>query len=56
VDGSPLPETTFNAWYELIVGAQEDIHIAAYKSSLRGKHVFGKGIDAPSFSLQVTSD
>uniref|UniRef100_A0A1I8AP36 PLD phosphodiesterase domain-containing protein n=1 Tax=Steinernema glaseri TaxID=37863 RepID=A0A1I8AP36_9BILA len=36
-----IPPSTFDAWSELINGAKSDLLIAAYKSSLRGKHVFG---------------
>lgn len=36
-----LPETTFRAWNSLIRNSRSDLLIAAYKSSLRGKHVLG---------------
>ncbi|KAK0396893.1 hypothetical protein QR680_001901 [Steinernema hermaphroditum] len=36
-----IPPATFEAWSELISSAKTDLLIAAYKSSLRGKHVFG---------------
>uniref|UniRef100_A0A915A651 PLD phosphodiesterase domain-containing protein n=3 Tax=Parascaris univalens TaxID=6257 RepID=A0A915A651_PARUN len=36
-----LPESTFNAWNSLIRSSKSNLLIAAYKSSLRGKHVFG---------------
>ncbi|GMT35767.1 hypothetical protein PFISCL1PPCAC_27064, partial [Pristionchus fissidentatus] len=33
--------STYEAWKKLIVGAKKDLAIAAYKSSLQGKHVLG---------------
>jgi hypothetical protein len=38
----PLP-STFEAWHYLITNAKHSIDLAAYKSSLRGKHVLGTG-------------
>ncbi|VDM75320.1 unnamed protein product [Strongylus vulgaris] len=35
---SSLPLSTFSAWNRLIDSAQREIYIAAYKSSLQGKH------------------
>uniref|UniRef100_A0A914VZY1 PLD phosphodiesterase domain-containing protein n=1 Tax=Plectus sambesii TaxID=2011161 RepID=A0A914VZY1_9BILA len=46
---APLPQSTFSAWRSLIMTASEEIQIAAYKSSLRGKHVLG---DSHPFSYQ----
>lgn len=43
--------TTFDAWLKLIRGAKHRLSIAAYKSSLRGKHVFGN--TNQQFSSQV---
>lgn len=40
-----LPMSTYDAWSQLILNAQEDIAIAAYKSSLQGKHVLDE-VDA----------
>ncbi|TMS36497.1 hypothetical protein L596_003647 [Steinernema carpocapsae] len=37
-----IPLSTYKAWDEIINSAQKDLLIAAYKSSLRGKHVFGE--------------
>ncbi|KAI6176931.1 Phospholipase D3 [Aphelenchoides bicaudatus] len=36
----PLP-STFEAWHSLIENAKHSIDLAAYKSSLRGRHVLG---------------
>uniref|UniRef100_A0A7E4UQ78 PLD phosphodiesterase domain-containing protein n=1 Tax=Panagrellus redivivus TaxID=6233 RepID=A0A7E4UQ78_PANRE len=36
-----IPRTTTDAWLDLLNNAHSSISIAAYKSSLRGKHVFG---------------
>lgn len=36
-----LPRTTYSAWLELIDKAERSLSIAAYKSSLQGKHVLG---------------
>ncbi|KIH59648.1 hypothetical protein ANCDUO_10111 [Ancylostoma duodenale] len=36
-----LPPSTFYAWNRLIDSARKELHIAAYKSSLQGKHVLG---------------
>uniref|UniRef100_A0A158R5U2 Phospholipase D3 n=1 Tax=Syphacia muris TaxID=451379 RepID=A0A158R5U2_9BILA len=36
-----LPRSTFDAWKSLITESTDEILIAAYKSSLRGIHVFG---------------
>uniref|UniRef100_A0AC34R6X9 PLD phosphodiesterase domain-containing protein n=1 Tax=Panagrolaimus sp. JU765 TaxID=591449 RepID=A0AC34R6X9_9BILA len=36
-----IPRSTYESWLDLINDAQNTILIAAYKSSLRGKHVFG---------------
>ncbi|CAB3398248.1 unnamed protein product [Caenorhabditis bovis] len=38
---SPLPMSTYRAWSHLIKSAREELFIAAYKSSLQGKHVLG---------------
>lgn len=35
------PLSTFRAWKSLIQNAQEELYVAAYKSSLQGKHVLG---------------
>lgn len=43
--------STFDAWLKLIRGAKYSLNIAAYKSSLRGKHVFGN--QNQQFSSQV---
>ncbi|VDM41039.1 unnamed protein product [Toxocara canis] len=48
---SKLPESTFSAWNSLIKNSKFDLMIAAYKSSLRGKHVFGSG-NSQLFSTQ----
>ncbi|CAD6194991.1 unnamed protein product [Caenorhabditis auriculariae] len=37
-----LPMSTYEAWTRLIVNAEHDLAIAAYKSSLQGKHVLGQ--------------
>ncbi|KAE9550410.1 hypothetical protein FO519_006377 [Halicephalobus sp. NKZ332] len=36
-----IPRSTFEAWSDLLGDAHSSILISAYKSSLRGKHVFG---------------
>ncbi|EYB97877.1 hypothetical protein Y032_0136g1975 [Ancylostoma ceylanicum] len=36
-----LPPSTFYAWNRLIDSAKKELYIAAYKSSLQGKHVLG---------------
>ncbi|VDK42833.1 unnamed protein product [Anisakis simplex] len=48
---SKLPESTFSAWQSLIRNCRSDLLIAAYKSSLRGKHVLGVE-NQQAFSLQ----
>ncbi|ETN70593.1 phospholipase D domain protein [Necator americanus] len=40
-----LPPSTFYAWNRLIEFAEKDLYIAAYKSSLQGKHVLGHRSD-----------
>lgn len=36
-----IPRSTFESWSDLLSDAHSSVLIAAYKSSLRGKHVFG---------------
>ncbi|VDM52797.1 unnamed protein product, partial [Angiostrongylus costaricensis] len=36
-----FPLSTFHAWNRLIESAKRELYIAAYKSSLQGKHVLG---------------
>lgn len=38
---STLPMSTFSAWKQLIEMSTRELDIAAYKSSLQGKHVLG---------------
>ena len=40
-DKAKLAVSTFSAWMSLIGGAQHSLALAAYKTSLRGKHVLG---------------
>jgi hypothetical protein len=47
----PLP-STFEAWHYLIENAKHSIDLAAYKSSLRGRHVLGS--NTGDYSTEVT--
>ncbi|KRZ07256.1 Phospholipase D3 [Trichinella zimbabwensis] len=41
-DSAILPKSTFAAWNMLLALAENEINIAAYKTSLRGKHILNK--------------
>lgn len=50
----PLPRSTYDAWNSLVSESKSEILIAAYKSSLRGIHVFGD--QNQSFSRKVSEE
>lgn len=54
ISNQPLSMQTFDSWLKLIREAKHRISIAAYKSSLRGKHVFGN--INQEFSSQVINN
>ncbi|KFD73191.1 hypothetical protein M514_04796 [Trichuris suis] len=52
-DTDSLPTSTFSAWSRLISLAEKSIYIAAYKSSLRGKHVLGQPFPSTFMGEQI---
>uniref|UniRef100_A0A5S6Q1J0 PLD phosphodiesterase domain-containing protein n=1 Tax=Trichuris muris TaxID=70415 RepID=A0A5S6Q1J0_TRIMR len=52
-DADELPMSTFSAWSRLISLAEKRIYIAAYKTSLRGKHVLGASDPSTSMGEQI---
>lgn len=47
------PTSTFDVWHELITNAKHSLAVAAYKSSLRGKHVFGQSAQGYSYQGEI---
>lgn len=48
-----LPRSIYDAWRVLIRSAKERINIAAYKSSLRGKHVLDQPSDSTALGEKI---